>query len=64
VASFIGWGPLPEPRFLVLVRIDKPSTAPWGSVIAAPVFQEIAERLVVMMGIPPDASMEQAAVGG
>jgi cell division protein FtsI/penicillin-binding protein 2 len=64
VASFIGWGPLPDPRFLVLVRIDKPATAPWGSVIAAPVFQEIAERLVVMMGIPPDPTGEQAAVGG
>jgi len=64
VASFVGWGPLPEPRFLVLVRIDKPATAPWGSVIAAPVFQEIVERLVVMMGLPPDTSLAQAAAGG
>lgn len=64
VASFVGWGPLPDPRFLVLVRIDKPATAPWGSVIAAPAFQEIAERLVVMMGLPPDTSLAQRSVGG
>jgi len=64
VASFIGWGPLPDPRFLVLVRIDKPATSPWGSVIAAPVFQEIAERLVVMLGIPPNADAVQLAVNG
>ena len=64
VASFVGWGPLPDPRFLVLVRIDKPATAPWGSVIAAPAFQEIAERLVVMMGLPPDTSVAQLALGG
>jgi cell division protein FtsI/penicillin-binding protein 2 len=64
VASFVGWGPLPEARFLVLVRIDKPATAPWGSVIAAPAFQEIAERLVVMMGLPPDTSLAQRSVGG
>ena len=38
--------------------------APWGSVIAAPAFQEIAERLVVMMGLPPDTSVAQQTVGG
>jgi cell division protein FtsI/penicillin-binding protein 2 len=64
VASFIGWGPLPDPQFMVLVRIDKPATSPWGSVIAAPVFQEIAERLVVMLGIPPDTDAAQAALNG
>jgi cell division protein FtsI/penicillin-binding protein 2 len=64
VASFIGWGPLPDPQFMVLVRIDKPATSPWGSVIAAPVFQEIAERLVVMLGIPPKLDLAQASVDG
>jgi cell division protein FtsI/penicillin-binding protein 2 len=54
VASFIGWGPVEEPQFLVLVRIDKPKTSPWGSVVAAPVFREIVKRLVVMLHIPPD----------
>jgi cell division protein FtsI/penicillin-binding protein 2 len=64
VASFIGWGPLPDPRFMVLVRIDKPETSPWGSVIAAPVFQEIAERLVVMLGLPPNTNAGQLEVNG
>ncbi len=54
VASFIGWGPLPNPEFIVLVRLDKPQTAPWGSVVAAPIFQEVVERLVVFLNIPPD----------
>lgn len=55
IASFIGWGPVDDPRFVVLVRMDKPQSSPWGSVVAAPVFQEVAERLVVLMGIPPSA---------
>jgi cell division protein FtsI/penicillin-binding protein 2 len=63
VASFIGWGPLPNPRFLVLVRIDRPRISPWGSVVAAPAFQDVAERLVVMMGIPPDTVRAAMAVG-
>ncbi|MEW6568124.1 MAG: penicillin-binding protein 2 [Chloroflexota bacterium] len=55
VASFVGWGPVSDPRFIVLVRLDRPETSPWGSVVAAPAFQEVVERLVVMLEIPPDA---------
>lgn len=61
IASFIGWGPMPDPQFMILVRIDKPKSSPWGSVVAAPVFQEIAERLVVLLQIPPDALRNQVA---
>lgn len=55
IASFIGWGPIQDPSFMVFVRIDEPRTSPWGSVIAAPVFKEIVERLVVFLEIPPDS---------
>jgi cell division protein FtsI/penicillin-binding protein 2 len=58
VASFVGWGPVREPEFLVFVRVDKPQTSPWGSVVAAPVFREIVERLVIMLEIPPDSIYE------
>jgi len=63
IASFIGWGPVPNPQFVVLVRLDKPQTSPWGSVVAAPVFQEIVERLVVLLEIPPEAPQQLAAGG-
>lgn len=64
IASFVGWGPVSDPRFIVSVRLDKPETSPWGSVVAAPVFQEVVERLVVFLGVPPDTAPleEQAAV--
>jgi cell division protein FtsI/penicillin-binding protein 2 len=58
VASFVGWGPVRDPEFLVFVRLDKPQTSPWGSVVAAPLFREIVERLVIMLEIPPDAVYE------
>jgi cell division protein FtsI/penicillin-binding protein 2 len=53
-ASFVGWGPVDNPRFLVYVWLEKPQTSPWGSVVAAPVFRDIVQRLVVLMDIPPD----------
>lgn len=53
-ASFVGWGPVDDPKFLVYVWLEKPSASPWGSVVAAPVFREAVEQLVVLMNIPPD----------
>jgi cell division protein FtsI/penicillin-binding protein 2 len=53
-ASFVGWGPIENPRFLVYVWLEMPTSSPWGSVVAAPVFREVVERLVVLMDIPPD----------
>ncbi|OGN88507.1 MAG: hypothetical protein A2Y88_00820 [Chloroflexi bacterium RBG_13_48_10] len=54
-ASFVGWGPVDDPQFLVYVWLEKPTSSPWGSVVAAPVFHDMVERLVVLMDIPPDA---------
>jgi cell division protein FtsI/penicillin-binding protein 2 len=54
IASFIGWGPVRDPRFVIYVRIDKPETSPWGSEVAAPVFKQVVERLVIHLEIPPE----------
>ncbi len=53
-ASFVGWGPVDNPRFLVYVWLEKPTSNPWGSVVAAPVFHEMVNQLVLLMDIPPD----------
>jgi cell division protein FtsI/penicillin-binding protein 2 len=53
-ASFVGWGPVDDPKFLVYVWLERPSTAEWGSVVAAPVFRKVFERLVVLTNLPPD----------
>jgi len=53
-ASFVGWGPSDDPKFVVYVWIEKPTISKWGSVVAAPVFHDVVEQLVVLMKIPPD----------
>ena len=53
-ASFVGWGPTDDPQFVVYVWIEKPTISPWGSEVAAPVFSNVVEQLVVLMRIPPD----------
>jgi cell division protein FtsI/penicillin-binding protein 2 len=53
-ASFVGWGPVDDPQFIVYIWLEKPASSMWGSVVAAPVFSEVVQRLVVLMNIPPD----------
>lgn len=53
-ASFVGWGPVDDPKFLVYVWLEKPTSSPWGSIVASPVFRKAVEQLVVLMKIPPD----------
>jgi cell division protein FtsI (penicillin-binding protein 3) len=52
--SFVGWGPVDDPRFVIYVWLEEPSISIWGSEVAAPVFAEIVERLVVLLDLPPD----------
>jgi len=60
-ASFVGWGPVDDPKFLIYVWLEKPQTSIWGSEVAAPVFKQVVEKLVVLMGIPPDVVRLQPA---
>ncbi len=56
IGSFVGFGPLPDPEVLILVKIDRPEVPAamrWGLYTAVPVFQRVAEKAFVLMGIPP-----------
>jgi len=53
-ASFIGWGPVDDPKFIVCIWLQEPTASIWGSETAAPVFKQVVQKLVVLMGIPPD----------
>lgn len=50
-ASFVGFGPIPNPRFAILVRIDRPEGI-YGGTVAAPVFRNMARELLTYLRIP------------
>ena len=58
IASYIGFGPVEDPKFVILVKIDRPTVEPWGSLVAAPVFREIASELFRYYHIPPSAAQQ------
>ena len=53
VASFVGFAPADNPKFLILVILTEPSTSQWGSETAAPLFFSIAGELFNYYKIPP-----------
>ena len=53
IASFIGFAPASDPKFITLVVLYEPQTSPWGSETAAPLFFEIAKQLIVYYNISP-----------
>jgi cell division protein FtsI/penicillin-binding protein 2 len=54
-ASFIGWGPIDDPRFMIYVWLERPSASIWGSETAAPAFALVAQKTILMLNIPPDS---------
>lgn len=54
IASFIGFLPAENPKFITLVMLREPQTSPWGSETAAPIFFDIAKELIVYYNITPD----------
>lgn len=54
--SFVGWGPYEDPRFIIYVWIDDPEVgSSYASIVAAPVYKEVAEFLLTYYKIPPDS---------
>ncbi|KGF47203.1 penicillin-binding protein [Veillonella montpellierensis DNF00314] len=60
IASFIGFGPVEDPRFVALVVIDDPSQGSiYGGQIAAPVFKDIMSQLVRYYQISPSVREQE-----
>jgi|LSQX01.3.fsa_nt_gb stage V sporulation protein D (sporulation-specific penicillin-binding protein) len=53
VASFVGFGPVEDPQLAVLVVVDEPKGAYYGSLVAAPAFQAVMAECLPYLGIPP-----------
>jgi cell division protein FtsI/penicillin-binding protein 2 len=55
IASFIGFAPASNPQFVMLVKLTEPQTSPWAAETAAPLWYRIAEKLFLLLNVPPDS---------
>ena len=62
LSSFVGYGPVSNPRYIVAVTIDEPSAGKvYGGDVSAPVFSNVMSQALRLAGVPPDAQIKEAA---
>lgn len=54
IATFLGYAPANDPRFVMLVKFDRPRKVAWAEACAAPVFGDMSEFLFRYWGIKPE----------
>jgi cell division protein FtsI (penicillin-binding protein 3) len=60
---FVGLAPVEQPRIVVAVMIDEPSAGQYyGGAVAAPVFSEVVQQSLRMLGIQPDMAVKPQIV--
>lgn len=60
---FVGMAPIEMPRIIVAVMIDEPSAGKYfGGDVAAPVFSEVVQQALRMMGVQPDVAVKPQIV--
>ena len=60
---FVGMAPIDKPRVIVAVMIDEPKAGKYfGGEVAAPVFSEVVQQTLRMMGVQPDMSVKPQIV--
>jgi cell division protein FtsI (penicillin-binding protein 3) len=65
VLSFVGFAPVDDPRFVMLVMLDEPRNEKWGSEAAAPIFAAIGREVLRYLEVPPrDVAPVQIVMGG
>jgi len=52
LASFVGYGPLPNPKVLILVQLDDPKGLFYGGDVSAPVFSQLFGQIMDYLGVP------------
>lgn len=52
-ASFIGFAPAKNPKFVMLVKLSEPQTSQWAAETAAPLWFGIAKKLLIRYNVAP-----------
>ena len=63
ISSFVGFAPASNPRLIVAVMIDEPSAGQhYGGTVAAPVFSQVMAGALRLLGVAPDAPMDNVVL--
>jgi cell division protein FtsI (penicillin-binding protein 3) len=65
VSSFVGFAPVSAPRLVIAVMVDEPSAGKYyGGVVAAPIFAQVMQGALRLIGASYDAPLEPLELPG
>jgi cell division protein FtsI (penicillin-binding protein 3) len=65
VSSFVGFAPVSDPRLVIAVMLDEPSGGQYyGGQVAAPVFSQVMQGALRLLGAPYDAPLSPIELPG
>jgi cell division protein FtsI (penicillin-binding protein 3) len=63
IGSFVGMVPMSNPRFIIAVMIDEPTSGGhYGGQVAAPTFAAVAANALRSLNVPPDSSVTEIVI--
>ena len=61
INTYIGFAPAYDPKFIILIKLDKPAGAPLAGQTVVPAFRKLAEFIINYYNIPPDRTEEKSS---
>ncbi|PIQ78841.1 hypothetical protein COV81_04105 [Candidatus Peregrinibacteria bacterium CG11_big_fil_rev_8_21_14_0_20_41_10] len=55
ITSMAGFAPADDPKFVILIKLDKPRSSEWAVVVLAPLFNNISDYLFDYFSVPPNS---------
>lgn len=49
IASYIGFAPAENPKFVMMVKLNEPSISPWAEATAVPIWYEAADKIILAL---------------
>jgi cell division protein FtsI (penicillin-binding protein 3) len=63
IGTFVGMAPMSNPRFVIAVMIDEPTSGQhYGGQVAAPTFAAVATNALRAMNVPPDSTITEIII--
>lgn len=62
INTYVGFAPASNPRFTILIKLEKPAGAPLAGLTVVPAFRDLAEFLLNYYSVPPDRMEKNAGI--
>ena len=54
VNTYVGFGPVSNPKFIILIKLNEPTGMPLAGTTVVPAFRDLAQIVINYYNIPPD----------